>query len=203
MIPLTNSFQLKNWIIKNNKENDSLNTLKILLRNKEYIFILCIRDYATIIFNENNNDFILKNNNDFYNLIKIFNNYQKSINHTFIEFSINLNNLKLNENNKDEEKQFGIIRCENCGFKVIEEEDYYSLHRISECEYSNRITCFFCFENFSIKDYIRHNEKLCFSKYLRVIKEHNGKNKNSLNDLNIKFKNIENKFLIQKRNYTK
>ena len=163
----------------NNKKNDSLNTLKILLRNKEYIYILCARDLALITFNEDNNDFINKNNDEFYNLIKCFKNFQNFIKYEFIEFGEKLNNITLQENN--DQKETLLERCKFCGFKII--KDYYKNHLESNCEFSNRISCFVCFQNFQIKNFIIHRENICFIKCLKDIQVKNENNTKKIQSL--------------------
>ena len=197
VIPITYSFQLNNWIIKNNKDKGSINTLRILLRNKEYIYILCARDFTLITFNEDNKDFIEKNKDEFYFLVKCFKNYQQIINYTFIEFCENLTNIHLKENKIM--KQACLTRCEYCGFKVI--EDYYDNHINSKCEYSNNIICYFCFKNFEIRDFIKHREDICIFSTLNDINENNNIITNSLNSLQNKVNDLNKKIAtFQKEN---
>ena len=68
-------------------------------------------------------------------------------------------------------KQTSLTRCEYCGFKVI--EDYYDNHINSKCEFSNNIICYFCFNNFEIRDFIKHREDICIFSTLNDINEHN------------------------------
>ena len=156
IFPFKNSSQIKNWIYESIKKNNSLITLKILLRNKEFIYILCERDYTSISFIENNNEFINNNNNEFYFLIKCFKNYMKKIDCNFIEFSENLNSLSYIENNLENNK---LKRCDICGFHLL--NDFYLEHINSNCEFSNIFSCFRCFLNYDAKSFIKHKEKLC------------------------------------------
>ena len=156
IIPFGNSIQLKNWIIKNNKITNSLITLKILLRNKEFIYILCERDFTSISFDENNKEFINQNIENYSSLINCFKKYMKTIDYQLIEFGENLNSLSFEEKQPEND----ILKiCDFCGFHV--NKYYYSEHKQSNCEYSNIFICYICFKNYEINKFIKHKEHTC------------------------------------------
>ena len=64
--------------------------MRILLRNKEFIFFVCQKDLSKISFEEDNMDFINQNKNEFALIIQCFNNFMKSNKYIFIEFGKNL-----------------------------------------------------------------------------------------------------------------
>ena len=87
----------------------------------------------------------------------------KYINDQFIEFNENLNSLIYEQN----ESKYDILKiCELCGFHTIK-SDYYN-HIKYNCEYSNFLTCFNCFKNYKIDDYIKHKENICLKNIFNI-----------------------------------
>ena len=152
---ISSTIQLENWIHLKKVSTNSLITMRIMLRNKEFIFFVCQKDLSKISFEEDNMDFINQNKNEFALIIQCFNNFMKSNKYIFIEFGKNLKSIQT----EIKKEINGLIYCQNCGFKVIPK--YYSEHLNSNCDELNLFMCYNCFNYFNLEEFVKHNENSC------------------------------------------
>ena len=169
LIEINNYDDLYKWFKKSINKNIA-KTLEIIIRNKEYIYIILFREGKKLIINEENLTYLdqnkIKHLAYFKNILEIF---QKEINYNFIEFEKSFNvNLEQNENiivykGQKHRNNYTYKICDKCMFfinKLIIDN-----HKSNNC-YNNEIICYNCFNSIPIKEYAFHNidKNKCFRK---------------------------------------
>ena len=165
-LEINNYDDLNRWFNEYIKK-DIYKTLKIIIRNKEYIYCILTRETQKLIIK---NELLknIKNKKELIYCLKILKDFKALIDYNFIEFednideNINIKDLIISYKGRQEVYNKDYTKnCCKCMFYVNKE--ILDIHLLNGCNKKN-ILCYNCFNFVPLNEFINHNyrENICF-----------------------------------------